>query len=534
MRKWVGLLGVVMAVGISQAPAPASAQLRRVLDLNRQAMEAYTNLDIEQAMSLLQQALSNAQSNGVGGSPLARTYANLGVVAIGGFGDNGQGLSYFTQALQTDGNVQLDPLTSTPDIQSVFTLARNRVGTGGGGGGGGTGGTGGTGGGTTTVEPPPPMAGPGQIPHQPISEQLRQTALPIFIEAPEDAAVGNVYVYYKAHGMREFRRVQMRRMQGGFGVELPCADMYQGQAQYYVVAFGEDNTTPIGTAGTPDTPFSVNIVAERSLPPPALPGAPPPEQCVDSECPPGMACDDGRGTAGLGDTCMETNDCRAGLTCDDNFCIAGDYDDDDDDADSGDRGGQPWFFLHAGFSLGVGYATANRAADSAPSEPGTASAASYIPNGTDGCDVGENQYCVRVEKPGFLLAPALRFSFGVWIIPRLAIAATFRYQLSSGQGQLSSILLGLRLQYQLSEPSAQGLNGNIHVGTSYGQIQLQPPQNGAEEPFIISGLNGAQIGGTVGYRFVDNFGIHVTPEVHLLFPTFLFAFDLTVGLEVAF
>ena len=219
LSRFRSLLLVSIVLASVFGAQPAEAQLRRVLDLNRQAMDAYTNLELDTAMNLLQEALQTAQRGGVTGSPLARTYLNLGVVSIGGFGDNGQGLQYFTQALQADGNIQLDPLTSTPDIQSVFTLARNRAGTGGGGtpsGGGDTGGDVGGGGGDVTPVP----SGPGNIPHRPISEQLTNTALPIFVEAPEDAPVGEIFVYYKAPGMRDFRRLQMRRMDGGFGLEL--------------------------------------------------------------------------------------------------------------------------------------------------------------------------------------------------------------------------------------------------------------------------------------------------------------------------
>ncbi|MCB9623091.1 MAG: hypothetical protein H6723_07065, partial [Sandaracinus sp.] len=51
-------LGLVFALALSLAfSGSAEAQLRRVLDLNRQAMEAYNNLEIEQAMQTLQEAL---------------------------------------------------------------------------------------------------------------------------------------------------------------------------------------------------------------------------------------------------------------------------------------------------------------------------------------------------------------------------------------------------------------------------------------------------------------------------------------------
>ena len=291
------VVALALTFGIT-APAHAQRALQQVLDLNRQAMEAYNNLEIEQAQSLLEQALQAAQRGRVTGAPLARTYMNLGVVAIGGLGDNGSGLNYFVQALQTDPNVQLDPLTSTPDIQTTFALARQRAGTGGGGGG--------------TPEPvdtPPDdvvepsgggSAAPGNLSHAPVREQLTQTAVPVYVEIPGRPA--HVYLYYRAHGMRDFQRVEMQRVAGGYGYEIPCADVFEPEVAYYIVAFGSDGS-PMGFAGAQASPITVPIVSARTMEAPALPGRAPPTQCVDRECPPGKAGCASRGGPARGDTC---------------------------------------------------------------------------------------------------------------------------------------------------------------------------------------------------------------------------------------
>ena len=97
------------------------------MDLNHGAMEAYNNMDINKAGSMLEEALSVAQQNGIGGPLLAQTNMNLAIIYIGGLGDNDGGVRYFADALCADPNAQLDPLTSTPDIQSVFQVAAARV-----------------------------------------------------------------------------------------------------------------------------------------------------------------------------------------------------------------------------------------------------------------------------------------------------------------------------------------------------------------------------------------------------------------------
>jgi hypothetical protein len=75
------------------------------------------------------------------------------------------------------------------------------------------------------------------------------------------------------------------------------------------------------------------------------------------------------------------------------------------------------------------------------------------------------------------------------------------------------------------------------VGGTYGQIQAQPPSKNAtgNEPWIKSGLAGAHVGTNLRYRFTDNLGIFMAPELDIQIPTFLWNIDLTLlGGEVSF
>ena len=76
---------------------------------------------------MLEEALRVAQEGGVMGPLLAQTNLNLGIVYVGGLSDNDGGVKYFMDAICADPSVQLDPLTSTPDVQSVFQVAGQRV-----------------------------------------------------------------------------------------------------------------------------------------------------------------------------------------------------------------------------------------------------------------------------------------------------------------------------------------------------------------------------------------------------------------------
>ncbi len=349
------------------------------------------------------------------------------------------------------------------------------------------------------------------------------------MEVPENAPVSGITVHYKAPGMRIFRAVEMRRMAGGFGLELPCGEVMAPRVEYYLEAFDNEGNQ-MGLAGSAEQPFSVDVVSVLSGAAPSLPGQPAPTQCTDNECPPGMTCDSA-GTAGLGDTCVNTDDCRPGLSCDDNFCIAPDHEDDDDDDDI-DNGDMPRFFGNVGFTLGIGYASSGKRADQNDPEPDGRDGSYVMPGQGDCPDEGFD--CVRLETAGFVPTYALRFTVGYWIIPHFAVAATVRFQFDAGLGTLSNMLLGLRAQYQLTAPAADGLHADAFLGTSFGQIQLKPSQNGDREPYIISGLNGVQLGANIGYRFTRNVGAVITPEVHLLFPQFLFAIDFTASLSFSF
>ena len=536
----IGFHGVFVALLLFSAalvatPAQAQRPLQQVLDLNRQAMDDYTNMEFPRAMERLEEALNTARRGRVTGAPLARTHMNLGVVNVGGMGDNAAGLDHFVAALRADGAVQLDPLTSTPEIQTVFNLARQRAG-----GGRPAGGDSGSSQQTPPREDPePPIpsgpTGPAPIPHDPIPEQLRQTAVPVFVEVPDDAPVGKILLHFRATGMSEFRRVEMLRVDGGYGYEIPCTDVFEPAVEYYILAL-DDGGEPIGIAGSPDEPLSVPIVAQRTMDPPSLPGMVAPEQCSDAECPPGMECSQGGQGAGLGETCVSTDECRRGLTCADNFCIAR-ADDDDDDDDDGDDGDGPRFFLHVGGAFGSAYVSAGMRADT-PKPPGLESQEDSpwvdCQDDADGNGANDSNCSVRVQNPGFVPTTSVRIAAGYYITSRIAAAAYFRYQLSAGEGQLANMLFGVRGQYLITQPSDRGLHAALMLGTSYGQIQPLVDQQGEIGPHIISGLNGVQVGGVIGYRFVRNFGIVLTPEVSILLPTFLFNIDFIGALEVGF
>lgn len=559
------------------AEVHAQRALQQVLDLNRQGMEAYNNLEIEQAQGLLNQALEAAERGHVTGSPLARTYMNLGIVSIGGMGDNGAGLQYFTQAIQADRNVALDPLTSTPDIQTVFTMATQRAR---------------TAGGTTTAPPvetnPEPAAGGSDLPHTPVSEQLQQTALPVFIEVPNSPA--HVYLYYRATGMREFRRVEMERVGRGYGVEVPCNEVFAGTVAYYIVAFARDGN-PLGFAGSQSAPIEVNIVTSRTTSAPALPGRAPPEQCGEEECPPGMPCSNassggGGGRRGMGESCSSDSECNSG-NCEDDLCASG------SGGSSGDGPGEPTassapaFFARVGGTAGLSFIGTNSAigVDRTPCSLTSAEGCEPDSNypglnardpstwqqfGYELCDAGlaedgngnaiadfqdpsvvacdprmdgtcellpAETACFYVKNGGVAANGGLRIDVGYYVTDFLAITLGARIQPSSGTGTLSLAALNLGVEFQLTPPVEQGFHVHAHLRFNVGQIQvfLSRGPNSEFAPWGTSGLFGFDVGVTAGYRFMRNFGLFLQPTAVLLFSNRVaFTLDISGGIEVGF
>jgi hypothetical protein len=486
----------------------AFAQEQKVIELNRSAMEDYQNLEMDGAIAKLERALEVAKKSGVGGGTLAQTYVNLGVVYVGGRGDNASGLEAFEKAILESSSARLDPLTSTPEIQTVWNLAKKK-----------------SRGATTSV--------PGNIPHVAAEGQQTGTPLPVFVDAPADAPVDRISIFYRTAGTRDFAKERMERLEGGFGFEIPCAVVVPPGVEYYFVAYDKKGKA-IGFAGKSDAPVSVPVVSSIVGPPPSLPGREPPARCVDAECPPGMpgcTSEPEPGTSNVGASCESDEDCSPGLECADDLCVMLSGGEDEGASEGGEA---PRFFAHLGGTFGAAYVTEGMPADSAPS--GTGTSTTHIPATDPGCKLDNaDEYCVRIQTPGFVPTFALRVTAGYYVFERLAAALTWRFQPNSGQGALSSMLLGLRVQYLITDPAAEGLALTAHLGTSYGQIQPQPSQPTSDKaPFVRSGLNGFQGGGGIVYRFSKNFGLFFTPEVHVLLPLFLFNIDLTAGLEVGF
>ncbi len=148
-----------------------------------------------------------------------------------------------------------------------------------------------------------------------------------------------------------------------------------------------------------------------------------------------------------------------------------------------------------------------------------------------------SSYCVRVEKPGFVPALALRLNPGYFISKRFGLSLPVRIQFKAGKGTLANLLIGIRGEYLFSEmDKATGVPVSWFFGATVGQIQAKPPPKDPKRPapFAVSGPFGVHTGVNVRIRVHRNFGFILSPEIDAQLPRFMLNLDLAGGVEGAF
>lgn len=484
LRAKISIGALLLSLGLATPTVAQQSAAQVVQELNQGAMEAYNGMDIEKAGSMLEEALRVALEGGVMGPLLAQTNLNLGIVYVGGLQDNDGGVKYFMDAICSDPSVQLDPLTSTPDVQSVFQVAGQRVQQMGCPQGGG------------------PMIGPGAA-------------------AQTMPMQGGQQGYYGAAPSG-----------GGSGEEeLPpgwqSSVDSEGSAKEFERGFLQIGLT-LGLAHV-----GPGMLADRK---------PPYDQIFISRFDGGYVNDlfDPNGQIITNPETMQPNwnfddlrfpgskiDVPDAMGKDLGVKSANSWVPDADSTDglyepSTDASGMP--LKHY---VPIGGACS---ADGKATGPGPRLA-------DPTADLAPSRYCVRVNKSGFASALALRAAVGYFITRHVSIAAIMRFQFAAGEGDFANMLLGARLEYMITKPKARGLMLSGFLGGTFGQIQAQPATDNAtgKEPWIKSGLQGAHIGMNIRYRFHKNFGVYMAPEIDFQFPTFLWNIDFSfLGAELAF
>jgi hypothetical protein len=240
--------------------------------------------------------------------------------------------------------------------------------------------------------------------------------------------------------------------------------------------------------------------------------------------------------------------------------VDADVDADTDIAPMSTRRRRTIFFMELGYSLtsasvGRGMETAVRPETGYFGEDFQLDARvdndSYLLSGTHGCEAPTFEYCVRVTEGAFAFTHGFHATLGAYITRHFGVAARVRLAPSAGGGSLigargtgggpfSHVAGGLRFYVRPIAPLPTGFHFAIFAGPMAGQIQVRPRQEttvqGAAiaEPWVRTGLYGAELGFPLGYRLTPGFGFFVSPEAYVLAPRLSFGLQVTTGLDVSF
>jgi hypothetical protein len=336
---------------------------KQVQVLQKKAIEEDSlNVNYPEAVKKLAAAIGKCDGDKCGVTLKGTLYRDLGaMLVLNGSVDDGR--AAFAKALSLDPSLELDPAYKNPMLEGLWADAQKKTG---GGGGAATAAPTETGGATesaTTTAAPPT----GDFAHVAPASQLVRTPIPIYAEYVGTEKLLRVVVKYRGPSMTDWRPLELRKMDTGYGGLIPCKDVTDGVVKYYIQGYGTSDD-PIASSGTRTKPYSVPIKAELTGPAPSLPGQEPPRQCAQSvggtDCPPDFPgchvakkeggeecrrngeCESGQCADGKcvekkseGDDCEKDSECASG-SCSDSKCTApkkagGEACDTDDDCSSG-------------------------------------------------------------------------------------------------------------------------------------------------------------------------------------------------------
>jgi hypothetical protein len=592
---WAVVAGAWMIAADASAQTAAGGPQAAVLQINQQAMAMYGDLRFAEAKQLLQQAETMCNQYAVRGQPLARTYANMGIVEAGGLGNNAGALDYFRKALCQDRTIMLDPLSTTPDIQMLFNAAQGQVAA-----------PGACQGAAIAPVPPPPTY-PQPVPqpptypqptypqpqptypqpqppsaasqimrHTPLTQQARMVPIPVFTEVNPNVTVGQIVLFYRTTGERIYQQVQMQKSGAGYAATIGCDVLTTLEPigiEYYIAVL-DPASKLLGTAGTEAQPYQISIVDTLTVVPPSIPNEPPPSACV-AECPPwNPECN--KGCKQLGDMCDNSGECCSGMTCVEEMCTAS------EGGDDGGGGGDGNFKMRFRMSIngGIGFGLITGGAEkpynqvsSGDLKVGTGFALSKfhlranpmfnIP-AVNGLAVG---LMFRGDIPLESYSDVAAVSKNrakVWgLEPSLLVGVSYRLVGADNDTGFQLLFQGFfgwmnilhRVQYKDCTPVKGGTedwddddtNGNqTKDGFTYKEGELICNQDNVTDQgwngedwkgthfFRNAGPVGIELGLDGYYWFVNNFGINFGLDIDLPFPKFALNIDVQAGLAFQF
>jgi hypothetical protein len=257
LRWLVPLVAALATVGSLASPALAAD--RRVeagaKDALKKAADDYLGTDYAAGAARLQRALRVCGATKCTPGTRALLLRDIGTMQFRE-GEVGAARKTWAEAVKLQPDLALNPDYETPDLRAAWDESK--------GGGADAGG----GGGQPT----------GDFAHTPAAEQRVSTPVPVYAEYPGNSTVARVIVKYQGSRAGDWKRVDLKRMGGGWGGVIPCADVSRGTVRYWIQGFDEAGD-PIASSGDPKHPYTVPIRDDITGEAPHLPGKSAPRKC---------------------------------------------------------------------------------------------------------------------------------------------------------------------------------------------------------------------------------------------------------------
>ena len=248
----LALFGTAIGWGL-RANAQDEDPVQKAVELNKKALAAYANLEMEEAASLLNQALEVCRIGQLEQHPVAaRTHVHLGVVQVAGLKKRNQGIEEFKKALRIDPNIKVTKSMINPEVQAAFQEAAMDASEG--------------------PSPPPPASAepsapagptapsettfPGETPgretptagpgasagnamvHIPVTEAAVGRPIVVKVQVPASLGAERVVVLYRPEGAKDFhtREIDVGGGPDWYQGEIPAEATGGESVAYYLVA----------------------------------------------------------------------------------------------------------------------------------------------------------------------------------------------------------------------------------------------------------------------------------------------------------
>jgi len=232
--------------------------IEKITQLNKKALDAYNDLEFEEARKILKQALDMCTSAGLDKHPVAaRTHIHMGVVLIAAKQQD-LGIKQFKKALEIEPEIQVTKALANPEILEAFKAAGNDMPPPGAA----------PSGGDTSTAPPPEAPRPRVeveevkgIQHTPPSRARRGKAIPISAVVGSDVkGFTKIMLEYRPEGAPEYLEREMKKSGSKYTAEIPANATDGNLITYYIEAdTDDDNADSIATSGSEKRPYSIAL-----------------------------------------------------------------------------------------------------------------------------------------------------------------------------------------------------------------------------------------------------------------------------------